>query len=110
MSEAVDLGYTTNMQYRNKKFSASWEEVDPVYLQEKELTALWKHPMPNKRLEQVRGLFVFGCHTGLRFSDYSAVKPENIITIDNEGKDEQFIKITTQRQRNSLLFRFTQSS
>jgi len=44
-------------------------------------------------LEQVRDLFVFGCFVGLRFSDYSDIKPDNIVLIDNE----YFIKVTTKK-------------
>ena len=33
----------------------------------------------NPRLDRVRDLFVIGCYTGLRFSDFSQLKKENII-------------------------------
>jgi integrase len=94
MNEALDMGYTKNVQFRNKKFAASWIDTDAVYLNDAELTKLFKHDLSkNKKLEQVRDLFVFGCMVGLRFSDYSNVKPENIVTIDGE----RFIKIITQK-------------
>ena len=32
----------------------------------------------NKRLETVRDLFLIGCYTGLRYSNYSTLKPEQI--------------------------------
>ncbi len=39
----------------------------------------------------------FGCFTGLRYSDYSTVKPENIIKIEDDetGKEDLFIKLVT---------------
>jgi integrase len=97
MNEAVDLGFTSNMQFKNKKFSASWEDTDAVYLTDKELIHLFNHDFSeNKKLEQVRDLFIFGCYTGLRFSDYSDVKPQNIISVDGET----FIKIITKKTKS----------
>ena len=33
----------------------------------------------NKRLERVRDVFILGCLTGMRYSDYKRIKRENII-------------------------------
>jgi integrase len=101
MSEAVDLGYTNNMQFMHKKFSIVREDTDAVYLSEKELDNLYKFDLSNnKKLENVRDLFVFGAWVGLRFSDFSNIKPENIVEIEDEtGKSDYFIKITTQKTK-----------
>lgn len=100
MNEAVDLGYTTNFQFRHKKFTAPWVDVDSVYLSDLEIIKLFKLDLTaNKRLEQVRDLFVFGCFVGLRFGDYSEVKPENIITIDGE----LFVKMITQKTGEEVI-------
>jgi len=32
----------------------------------------------NNKLDRVRDLFLIGCYTGLRYSDYSILKPEQI--------------------------------
>lgn len=93
MSEAVDLGYTSNYQFRHKKFSVAEEDTDAVYLTEQELIKLYRHEMSSKKLEQARDLFIFGCFVGLRFSDYSDIKPDNIVLIDNE----YFIKVITKK-------------
>lgn len=94
MNEALDLGYTTNVQFKKKKFTAKWVDSDAVYLSDAELTRLFKHDLSkNKKLEQVRDLFIFGCYVGLRFGDYTNVKPQNIISLDGE----RFIKMNTQK-------------
>lgn len=105
MNEALDLKYTINAEFKNKKFTASWKEVDAVYLTEKELINLYKHDFSkNKRLEQVRDLFVFGSFVGLRYSDYSTVKPENIIEMDSvEGKSEYYIRMITIKTGNLVI-------
>jgi integrase len=99
MNEAIDLEYTTNIQHRNRKFTVEWEESDSTYLTDKEISKLYRHDFSNnKKLEQVRDLFVFGCYVGLRFSDFSDVNPENIIElVDDDGKKDLFIKIKTKK-------------
>ena len=94
MNEAVDLGYTTNMIFKHRKFAAPRVETDAVYLTENELMTLYNFDFSkNKKLEAVRDLFIFGCYVGLRFSDYSTIKPENIVTIDGD----LYIKLMTQK-------------
>ena len=97
MGEAVDMDYTENIKFRHKKFSYNEVETDQVYLCEAELTNLYQFDLSaNKKLEQVRDLFIFGAWVGLRFSDYSTIKPENIIDVDGD----QFIKIITQKTKD----------
>lgn len=94
MSEGVDLGLTSNLQFKHKKFTVSEVDTDAVYLTEKEIIDLYRFDLSgHKKLEQVRDLFVFGCFVGLRFSDYSAIKQENIVAIDGE----HFIKVRTKK-------------
>jgi integrase len=99
MGEAVDLGYTNNMQFKHSKFSVSEEETDQVYLTEKELHELHKFQIENKKLDQVKDLFVFGAWVGLRFSDFSNIKPENIVQIEGE----YFIKTKTQKTKEQVI-------
>lgn len=97
MGEAVDLGFTNNMQFRHKKFTIEEEETDAVYLNEKEIVDLYRHDFSdNRRLEQARDLFIFGSYVGLRYSDYSTVKQENIVTIDKD----LFIKIIPRKTKD----------
>lgn len=105
MGEAVDLKYTTNNEFRHKKFSYSEVETDAVFLNERELDILYKHDFSyNKKLEGVRDLFVFGAWVGLRFSDFSNIKQENIVDIqDTENGKQAYIKIIT-RKTNDLIY------
>jgi integrase len=55
------------------------EEVDAIYLSWMEISALYHLNLSeNPMLEKVRDLFVLGCLTGFRFSDYSDVKPDEL--------------------------------
>lgn len=100
MGEAVDLGLTQNLQFRHKKFSVSRDETDAVYLTENEIMHLYRFDFSGQpRLERVRDLFVFGCFVGLRFSDYSDIKPNHIVEIDGE----LFIKMVTKKTRELVI-------
>jgi len=100
MGEAIDLGYTNNLSFKHNKFTYSEGETDAIYLTEKEIINLYRFDLSkNKRLEQVRDLFVFGCFVGLRFSDYNNVKPENIIRIEGD----YFIKLITKKTNELVI-------
>jgi site-specific recombinase XerD len=62
-----------------EEFKILDEASDAIYLTEEEikriyLTDLSKHP----HLEKYRNLLVFGCLTGLRFSDFSTIRAQDI--------------------------------
>jgi integrase len=53
-------------------------ETHIVYITKEELKKLWEYQFTNERLERIRDLFVFACSTGMRESDFSNIKPENV--------------------------------
>jgi integrase len=79
MNEATERGINQNLEFRKKKFKTIREEADTVYLSVKELERFEKLKLTaSPRLERVRDLFLIGCYTGLRFSDFTQIKAENI--------------------------------
>ncbi len=55
------------------------EDVDAIYLNWQELSLIYHLDLSkNSNLEKYRDLFVLGCLTGFRFSDYSNLKPEEV--------------------------------
>lgn len=55
------------------------EDVDAVYLSWREISLIYHLDLSEKPdLEKYRDLFVLGCLTGFRFSDYSNIKPEEV--------------------------------
>ncbi|HEY6976612.1 MAG TPA: site-specific integrase [Chitinophagaceae bacterium] len=99
MSEGVDLGYTNNLIFKHRKFSVSWEEVESVCLTRKEVLTLFRTRM-EPRLERIKDIFVVGCCTALRYSDFSTIKPEYIVDIDGD----LFIRIfKTQKTKESVI-------
>jgi len=68
------------IDYKDLSFlKVETEEVDNIYLNEDEIQAIYNLKLSkNKELKKIRDLFIIGCETGLRFSDFSKLKSGNI--------------------------------
>lgn len=94
MQHATEAGINTNMDFKNRKFAVPSEDGEKIYLRESELLALYKLDLTRfPGLEAARDLFLVGCYTALRYSDYTNIKPENIVPTDQGS----VIMITTQK-------------
>lgn len=80
MREATEMGYNTNIAFQSKKFVVLKEDVDTIYLSLNEIDEILTLDLSaNKELETTRDLFIIGCRTGLRFSDFTRLNNQNII-------------------------------
>jgi hypothetical protein len=80
LNDAYEKGIHDNKTHKNKKFKVFDEPTEKIYLTDNELTAIYNLDLSNnKRLDKVRDLFIIGCYTALRFSDFNRIKKENII-------------------------------
>ena len=96
LNEAFERNLTSNISFRSKRFKTITEEASNIYLSEMELNHLYELDLSEKpRLEKVRDLFLVGCWTGLRFSDFTNIQSENIspnyIEIKTKKTDENVI-------------------
>ena len=55
------------------------EETAAIYLSETELNDIWALRNLKKETEIIRDLFLIGCYTGMRYSDYSVLKARNVV-------------------------------
>ena len=94
----ADMG-VYKIELLNKGKRLKEYETHFIYITKEELAKLYNHEFASETLTKVRDLFVFGCATGLRESDYSNVKPENI----KDGK----LFITTQKTADPLVIPLT---
>lgn len=79
MAAAMELGYHKNNAFQGKYFNKPSEEADNIYLSSKELKEIESVDLSeNPSLDRVRDLFLVGCYTGLRFSDFSRLTTKNI--------------------------------
>lgn len=96
LNDATERGINTNYSYKSKKFAVLQVATDSIYLTESEINELHELDLSKyPKLDRVRDLFLVGCFTGLRFSDFTNIKPENI-----KG---DFIEITTQKTNDSVV-------
>lgn len=79
LNAAEDKGLTTRADHKSKRFKVLMEDSTAIYSPEPELLKVYDHDFSdNKKLERVRDLFILGAFTGLRFSDFTNIREENI--------------------------------
>lgn len=89
-----ELPISLDFQKKNKFMSVS-EETHDVYLNTKEIDKIFNLDLSaNKRLDNVRDIFIIGLWTGLRISDFKRLDISNI-------KDD-VITITTQKTNKKV--------
>lgn len=100
LNEATDRGYNKKLEFRGRKFKRPNEQVDSIYLNKEELESLLALDLSNqKKYERVRDLFIIGCYTGLRYSDFTKIRPENIKTY----LGATYINIITQKTKTKVV-------
>jgi integrase len=75
MNEAFKNKLHKNEDFRT--FRKEMEQVDAVYLTNEEVTKIAELPLCGTHA-LARDIFVIGCHTGMRFSDYSRLSMNDI--------------------------------
>lgn len=96
MAASMELGYHKNTDFKGKYFTKPSEEADNIYLSLVELEHIQSLDLAdNRSWNNVRDLFLIGCYTGLRFSDFSKLGQQNIadgyITIQQTKTGENVV-------------------
>ncbi len=103
MRDAKERGVTDFEGYRINNIVEK-RSADHIYLNEREIDILAKLDLSeNPRLDRVRDLFLIGCFTGLRFSDYTHIKPENIKMEHHNGKEVKLLTMTAQKTKQRVV-------
>ena len=77
LNYALREKHTLNDKF--KLFKAKREVTDQVVLSKSEVLKLYHYDFSKSpKLERVRDVFVFGCLTGMRYSDFKRVQRENV--------------------------------
>jgi len=115
LNEAYERGLTTNLNHTKKWYSVKREQVQNFSLEYDDLIKLFDYDLPIKsRLDKVRDLFLIGCFTGLRFSDFSQLKASNIETKDDgrnyivikTSKTKDYLEIPINGYTNEILLKY----
>lgn len=75
MNESFKRKLHSNEEFRS--FRKEQEQIDAVYLTNEEVTKVAELPLCGS-YKLARDLFIIGCHTGMRFSDYSKLSINDI--------------------------------
>jgi len=87
MKYAKECGLHQNTETDRKKFKTINIEVQNIYLTENEVTKLHELDLSNnKNFEVARDIFLIGCYTAQRFSDFATISKKNLLTFDNGTK------------------------
>lgn len=74
--KAGNYGYVVNRTF--DEVSVPEEETCSIALSMNDITRIYYYKGLTKKQEKIRDLFIIGCLTGMRYSDYSTLTSENI--------------------------------
>jgi len=90
LNDALVNGVSNNTIFKNRAFKVLKEVTTDIYLTWEEIKVLADKDFSNRpRIELARDIFLIGCYTGQRVSDYNGLTNKNIEIIDGH----KFIKI-----------------
>lgn len=96
MGLATEEGLHSNLFFKSRSFKKPQETADTIYLSTEELKKISNTVLP-KYLENVRDLFLLGCYTGLRFSDY------NKLTKDRFIENDTMLRVRTEKTDETVV-------
>ena len=98
MNDAKELKLHSNTEYTNKAFKTINNKVENIYLSETEIKKLYYLDLSRQHhLELARDVFLVGCYTAQRFSDYSIINKNNIKKYNNVKYIELIQKKTNEK-------------
>ena len=101
MRAAREEGLHDNGTIESRKFRVLTAEVENIYLTESEIKALADLDLSGDRHKEVaRDIFLVGCYTAQRFSDYSTINEGNIRTLEN---GQRVIDLKQQKTSNHVI-------
>ena len=100
MNAALDEGLHSNIEHTRKSFSVLKEKIDVVYLTENELKSLYELELTDKAEITARDIFLCGCYSGQRFSDYSRFSKAHLREM---GDGRKMLEIRQQKTGMKIL-------
>lgn len=99
-----------NLIYKKQDFKVKTEKSESVSLNEDEIRQVYDLELSSRpALDRVRDMFIIGCYTALRISDYSQVRKENIngnILRVRMTKTGAFVEIPIHRIVREILVKY----
>lgn len=101
MALAVERNITENRQYEASYFKKPSAPTFGVFLSKEEIKQIYDLPLEgdDKKLDNYRDMFLLGCYTGLRISDYTRLTKENFTETE---KGNKVIDILTKKTEKKI--------
>lgn len=97
LNDALVNGVSNNIIFKNREFKSPKEVTTDIYLTTDEIKTLADKDFSERPLvERARDIFLIGCYTGQRVSDYNGLNNENI----EEEDGHKIIKIKQKKTDN----------
>jgi integrase len=81
LTEASNRGLINNKNFVLKDFCYATEDTTAIYLDDNELKKMFDENLSNnKTMELARDIFLIGCYTGQRVSDYNGLTKNDIVS------------------------------
>ena len=78
LNRATEYGLNKNFAYKTNSFKVYNSVADHIYLTTSEVKRMISLKLSSKSYRAVRDLFIIGCITGIRFSDYNKLIKNNV--------------------------------
>lgn len=83
LGSATKDGFNTNLKYLSVDFKIGTEQTTEIYLDEEEINKLFHLDLSGyPKLERAKDIFLIGCYTGQRISDYNGLTVKDICVIE----------------------------
>lgn len=101
MRAAREEGLHDNSLIESRKFRVLTADVENIYLTESEIRAIADLDLSNNKHKDIaRDVFLVGCYTAQRFSDYSTINEGNIRTLES---GQRVIDLKQQKTGNHVV-------
>ena len=99
LNDALTNGVTNNVKFKSKSFKVDRETTTEIYLTNEEIKILAEKDFSSRpKIELARDIFLIGCYTGQRVSDFNGLTEENIVILDGH----KFIKIIQKKTKTTV--------
>lgn len=83
LNYALSEGYTKNQKFKSNDFKVVKEITTEIYLTDLEIKEMFKKDLSKyPEVELARDVFLMGCYTGQRISDYNGLSENDIVEIE----------------------------
>lgn len=96
LNYAYSEGYTNNQKFKSNDFKVVKEITTEIYLSDEEIQEMFEKDLSRfPEVELARDIFLIGCYTGQRISDYNGLSEKDIVKIE----DVEYFKIKQQKNK-----------